>query len=813
MTTSWRLLLAALTVWAATARGQSNQKEPHIGYLYPAGGQQGKVVLITVGGQNLRGGSDVYVSGTGVKGTVVQYYRPLNVIRPEQREALQKKMRELIQKRIAELPGGGYDFTSLRREFGIAKPNAVGPAAARRQDAPARKSLPGKNQASPQAKQVNQAKTAATQPAELPEHPLLYDLEKKSLRELLHVGRELLNLRNRQPNAQIAESVLIRVAIEPNAKPGDREIRIGTPLGLTNPMCFQVDQLAEISELEPNDPHAPSLLPDEPPVTLPVIINGQVKPGDVDRFRFRARRGQKLVIETWARHLVPYLADAVPGWFQATLALYDAKGKEVAFADDYRFDPDPVLMYEVPDDGVYTVEIRDSIYRGREDFVYRIALAERPFITQVFPLGGRMGTRAAALIDGWNLPVKQLFLATAGSTDGIRQSALRRKDHRSNEVSYAVDTLPESVEVEPNDTLQKAQLIELPRILNGTITQAGDVDVFQFTGKAGTEIVAEVRARRLGSPLDSLLRLSDASGRVLEWNDDHEDKESGLLTHHADSYLRTRLPQDGAYYVHLADSQQHGGKPYAYRLRVGAPRPDFALRLTPSSINMPVGGSALVTAHVIRKDGFDGEIELVLKDGPAGFALSGARIPSGRDQVRMTITAPHVPLEKPLTLHLEGRAEVGGRILTRPVVPAEDMMQAFSYRHLTPSRELMVTTIGGRRGGPPLEVVNEGPVRIPAGGTAEVLIRAPAYRMQRELKFELREPPRGVTLAGVTGTPQGHTLAFRADASAAQVGFADNLIVEVFTEAPARGQSPGGQKKTRASLGVLPAIPIEISQR
>ena len=53
----------------------------------------------------------------------------------------------------------------------------------------------------------------------------------------------------------------------------------------------------------------------------------------MDRFRFRARRGQQVVIETYARSLIPYLADAVPGWFQATLALYDDKGKEVARAE------------------------------------------------------------------------------------------------------------------------------------------------------------------------------------------------------------------------------------------------------------------------------------------------------------------------------------------------------------------------------------------------------------------------------------------------------------------------------------------------
>ena len=111
-------------------------------------------------------------------------------------------------------------------------------------------------------------------------------------------------------------------------------------------------------------------------------------PGDIDRFQFRANRGQQLVIETSARSLIPYLADAVPGWFQATLALYDAEGHEVAFADDFRFNPDPVLFYEVPKDGEYELEIRDSIYRGREDFIYRIAVSEQPFITQMFPIGG-----------------------------------------------------------------------------------------------------------------------------------------------------------------------------------------------------------------------------------------------------------------------------------------------------------------------------------------------------------------------------------------------------------------------------------------
>ena len=137
---------------------------------------------------------------------------------------------------------------------------------------------------------------------------------------------------------------------------------------------------------------------------LPVVVNGQIMPGDVDRFSFKARKGTRLVLAASARELIPYLADAVPGWFQAVLALYDSKGNEVAYADAFGFRQDPVIYYEVPEDGEYVVEIHDSIYRGREDFVYRITIGEMPFVTGVFPLGGRAGTQVTVELKGWNLP-------------------------------------------------------------------------------------------------------------------------------------------------------------------------------------------------------------------------------------------------------------------------------------------------------------------------------------------------------------------------------------------------------------------------
>ena len=93
-----------------------------------------------------------------------------------------------------------------------------------------------------------------------------------------------------------------------------------------------------------------------------------------------------------------YPLSPLPGWFQAVLSLRDSQDREVAFADDFRFDPDPVLFVKIPATGEYEIEIHDSIFRGREDFVYRIAISEQPFAKSIFPLGGREGAWAYARV-------------------------------------------------------------------------------------------------------------------------------------------------------------------------------------------------------------------------------------------------------------------------------------------------------------------------------------------------------------------------------------------------------------------------------
>ncbi|MHC4953074.1 MAG: PPC domain-containing protein [Planctomycetota bacterium] len=771
----------ALIAGLAGAQGAPNQKRPYIGYLCAAGGQRGTVVRIIAGGQSLRGAREVIVSGEGVTGEVIRFRRPPWLLSPDERRAVAQHLR-----RIANRKKNGGARPDQQKKRRAAKKNKT------------KKSGAAKKELLP-----------------LPDHPMLKDLQSLTPKELRRLAYEFLDPRRRsQLSAQIAETVELEITIDRRAEPGDRELRIRTSRGLTNPVLFQVGMLPEFKESEPNDYRTSR----QPTVAAPCVLNGQVSFRDLDRFRFRARQGQMLVIEAQARRLVPYLADAVPGWFQATLALYDAAGNELRFVDDHRFDPDPVLLFDVPEDGDYVLEIRDAIHRGREDFVYRVTVAERPFVLAMFPLGAKAGSSTTAKIEGWNVEGEKVRLRTRRGSDEIREVIWSRANLRANPVLYAVDDLPERIEAEPNDEANEAQWLPIPTIVNGRIARPGEVDWYRFRGRVGQEIVIEVNARRLGSPLDSLIQLTDAAGHNVAWNDDHPDKSAGLVTHQADSYLRAKLLATESYYIRVTDAQRQGGASFAYRLRVSKPRPDFAVIVTPASVNVPAGGCAPITVHVVRRDGFDGEIGLSLPDAPRGLSLGGARIPAGCDRIRMTLSAPaarrawHSP---PVALEIVARGRLGSRTVRRATIPAEDMMQAFGLRHLVPARQLLVDVTGLWRKLPPLRLRTDRPVRIPLGGSAEVDVIASGLPALANVEFKLADPPKGITLGAVRATRDGVALTLLAERGQAIAGTADNLIVEARIRLPVRPPKKKSKKakaapKTRVEVIVLPAVPCVV---
>jgi hypothetical protein len=441
--------LLGLAGFLAMASSALGTVDPYIGFVYPAGGQQGTSVQIRLGGQRIDGTSGAVVTGEGVSAKLVKYYRRLS---NQELTLMREQVRELKQE--------------------AARKNKAANAKAK-----------GKGKARP------------------------VPLSKEKQEMIARIEKRMREWVNRPACAALSAIAVIEVSIAPDAKPGPREIRLITARGMTNPMPFHIGQVPEVARKPMITSVFQVLGKGRAGATEeatrgrggdghhPCTMNGQIASGELNRYRFEAKKGQRLVAAVDARSLVPYIADAVPGWFQPVVTICDADGKEVAYNDDFRFKPDPTLYFEVPKDGEYVLTITDAIYRGREDFVYRVTLGEVPYLTNIFPSG-----------DAW--VNRRRWKWTAGTLTMRRSSRPARKRRRAsigspprkgrmvtNRVPFALDTLPECFDAESNDDPAHAQQVKLPVIVNGRIDQSDDWDVFQVEGKAGEKIVAEVHAR------------------------------------------------------------------------------------------------------------------------------------------------------------------------------------------------------------------------------------------------------------------------------------------------------------------------------
>lgn len=749
-------LLALFSVLLAVAavQAQSVSWSPAAGFVYPAGAERGTTTRVMVGGRALSSVKEVRVSGRGVDARVVGNYRSLRNMSGDQRAVL----RYLTAVRKAELTGGKAP----------PKPDQL---------------MPGE-----EGKPKPESKP--------PKHPLVEMLPDLSLLELRHWEAFLKRGDRLQPARHLEETVQLEVVVSPDAVAGVRELRLMGNNGISNPLRFQIGTLPEHREWEPNEE------PEGEALDLPCLVNGQIQPGDIDRIRFRAAAGRKLVVHGSARALIPYLADAVPGWFQMAMRITDEEGREVAYADHFRHHPDPVLAFEVPAAGIYTLEIHDSIYRGRDDFVYRVAIGELPLVGSRFPLGGRAGEPLSVALRGWNLKRPRLTLDSSAEGPARRHLSIPN----THGFDYEIGQLPEVLEVESGSDGSQPLAIELPSVVNGRIDHPGDSDIYRIDARKGQAIAVEISARRLGSPLDAVVHVATADGQVIAWQDDHMSKDGhlhlgdGLLTHHADPQLLVEPTADGPLQIRVADTRRAGGPAYGYRLKVSPRQPDFELRVSPSGISTAAGRHTPISVHVLRRHGFAGEVRLQLADAPAGMGLSGGVIPAGSDSHRMTLDLPPKLKGGCYPLKLTGSALIDGEAVVREALPTDDRMQAFLWRHLVEAEEWLVR-VRGKTG--PITRVGEGPIRVAAGSSAEVHFRA-WKDLASHISTEPSAAPPGISVSAAQRTPNGFSIRVHA-AEEMEPGQRFPLIVDLY---PAKDgvRNP----KVKFPNNSLPALPIQI---
>jgi hypothetical protein len=308
------------------------------------------------------------------------------------------------------------------------------------------------------------------------------------------------------------------VTIAKEVPHGVHGFRLHTPLGVSNQLRFAVSSLAETKEQEPNDPGTPQ------GITLPAALVGSLgAAGDVDAYRFTARAGEEMVFQVVARPLGARLDSVV--------RLLDASGKVVAENNDIDLSRDSVLTWRFTEAGTYAIAVEDLEHGGGADgFGYRIYAGVLPYLSGVFPLGVRNGAGGDVAVTGVNLGADSVRVAGEPAYPGGRTVPLSVGAARGsvlNRKAIALGAYPDALEREPNSELALAQPLAIPSSVNGRIWTArgrtvegqrptpGDQDLFQFTAVKGQKLVFEVTAQQLGSPLDSIIEVLDAQGRVV----------------------------------------------------------------------------------------------------------------------------------------------------------------------------------------------------------------------------------------------------------------------------------------------------------
>lgn len=466
-----------------------------------------------------------------------------------------------------------------------------------------------------------------------------------------------------------------RVTLRSDVPVGYYDVRAAGPRGVTDPRTFVVGDLPEVVEQEPDDLSGQATrLP-----SLPVVVNGQIsRNDDMDCYSFRAEKGRRLVFDFTAASI-----DATTGTrflFDGTMELLDGSGRRVAFNTDTH-GTDPFLDVTVPETGDYVLKVWDMLYRGSDQCFYRIRVGEVPYLDYVFPAGGRRGTRVKVRYGGRNLPGGaptgatidgrpieavdatlelpagaalpdhpapiRYFAPAADSFVEATTVSLPSPGGLSNPRPFMAGDLPEVLEQEPNDSPEAAAPIGWPCVVNGQAGKPGDMDYFAFEASKGQALSFEVFAGRLGSPLDSVLKIYDDRGKPLAENDDlsPEGVPFSIIfwPKTTDSRITWTAPADGRYRLLLRHlySATEGGPEYVYRLEVRPPEADFRVVTVPDHRasqlpdrqQVPRGGRMAWAVYALRRDGLDGEIRIEARGLPPGVALEpavlGPRVTSG----------------------------------------------------------------------------------------------------------------------------------------------------------------------------------------
>lgn len=436
------------------------------------------------------------------------------------------------------------------------------------------------------------------------------------------------------------------VTISEACHPGLYEARVMTRLGLSAARVFSVGLLPEVTQSKANTSLASAM-----ELKVNSICNAVMTTRAADYYSFEARKGQRVLVNCSSR--------GIDSKLEAVLIIANAKGNDLMAERR-----GGVLDFVAPDDGKYVIKVHELTFGGGPAYFYRLALTEA---SPGAPVTAFPSTKSVSSIS-WP-PV--------GLPD---QAAL--------------------AEVEPNNDAPAAQKITLPCDISGQFFPAADVDVFEFEAKKGDVWWVEVASERLGHPTDPAVVVQQVSGPadapilkdIAEFSDITSPirVSSNGYTYDGPPYNvgstdvlgKITIQEDGVHRLQLTDlfGGTRSDPRNRYRLVIRQAQPDFALagwglhfelrNGDRNAVSKPIalrrGATVALEVIAVRRDGFDGDIELEMAGLPEGVTAHGLKIPAGKSRGVMLVTASENAPQSLASAQFTGKAVIDGKIVSRP---------------------------------------------------------------------------------------------------------------------------------------------------
>jgi hypothetical protein len=420
--------------------------------------------------------------------------------------------------------------------------------------------------------------------------------------------------------------------ISKDAQLGQHEFRLRTKNGMSKLWTFWVGPFPNLQEEEPN-----SSFEEAQPVPNEITVNGTITNEDVDYFEINATKGQRISVEIEAIRLSGAM-------FDPYVAILDAKRFELAASDDSELLlQDSTTSVLAPEDGIYRIEVRESSYRGGNNFHYRLHIGSFPRPLVVFPAGGQAGKSLSFEFIG---DPKGKFKKTLTlPDDGSTSLAFHADENGSSSPSpnrILINSFPSIREQEPNPSIKEATNanVYLPLAFDGVIEKDGDIDNFRFKAKKGDRFYIKAHARSVASPLDPVISLYQVEGGSrIRGNDDANNGPDSLITQN--------FNKDAEYVIRISDHLGKGSPKHIYRIETIRLEPEFSASIpmfgnrdSQSRQMLPIPrGNRVATSLTLTKKNFTGELDFFVKNLPPGVSAEIPKAPSNFTSVPLLLKA------------------------------------------------------------------------------------------------------------------------------------------------------------------------------